>query len=397
MDANATAVLGAVRGSSVLGRKSVQVHAGCVKGIFWQRQEFAFTGHFGERWRMSFVTVALWVGLGLLALAILVMIVLQFWGMAIRRAGMRPITSSEIEAAKSHSVTLPDGRLVGYRCYGSTDPDSPVVVNIHGSGLEAGFEETVHAQACVDFGVRGIAISLPGCGFTDDKPGRVVKDWPSEDLAGVLTAEGVDTFHVTGHSQGTPHAMAAAIAYPDRCIGLGLNAPLLPSALVDQLQLGDTIGTGLTPSSKALRSFWMGWYFGLMRLLLKSLPPSIISSSITRGLPKVKQDTDLLDRFTTSMRRSVVRGTAGGTWETAQDTCFDWGIDVQGLEHTNACVWHADDDTAIPSFQGRWLADHLDANYRHQAEGYGHLTYTRGQYRTAEGSMVAQLLAGISG
>ena len=235
---------------------------------------------------MSFVTVALWVGLGLLALAILVMIVLQFWGMAIRRAGMRPITSSEIEAASSHSVTLPDGRLVGYRCYGSTDPASPVVVNIHGSGLEAGFEETVHAKPAWTWVLAGspsacqVVVSPMTSQAAWSRIGR------ARDLAGVLTAEGVDTFHVTGHSQGTPHAMAAAIAYPDRCIGLGLNAPLLPSALVDQLQLGDTIGTGLTPSSKALRSFWMGWYFGLMRLLLKSLPPSIISSSITRGLPR---------------------------------------------------------------------------------------------------------------
>lgn len=341
--------------------------------------------------------VLLWLLAGLLVVLVVVFIWLQVWGLAIRRAGMRDVDPAELQAAGAQSVTLPDGRLVAYLRYGSTDAESPVVINLHGSGLEAGFEESVHAQACEELGVRGIAISLPGCGFTDDKPGRVVKDWPHEDLAAVLAAENIDRFHATGHSQGTPHAMAVALAYPDRCIGLGLNAPLLPAALVAELQLGDTIGTGKTPSSRSLGRFWMAWYFGVMRLLLKSLPPSIIASAITKGLPKVKADTELLDRFHASMRRSVIRGTAGGTWETAQDTCFDWGIDIQALEHPNACVWHADDDTAIPAFQGKWLAEHLNADYRHDAEGYGHMTYARGVYRTASGSMVAQLLAGSNG
>jgi pimeloyl-ACP methyl ester carboxylesterase len=51
--------------------------------------------------------------------------------------------------------------------------------------------------------VRGIAISLPGYGYTDMKPGRKVLDWANEDLLAVLDQEGVDEFMITGHSQGT--------------------------------------------------------------------------------------------------------------------------------------------------------------------------------------------------
>lgn len=290
------------------------------------------------------------------------------------------------------TATTKDGRTIAWKAYGSEEPDRPVVINLHGSGLEAGFEETVYAQACCELEIRGLALSLPGCGYTDQKPGRVVKDWAMEDLATLLEAEEIHSFHITGHSQGTPHAMAAAMAYPQRCIGLGLNAPLIPAALVEELRLGKTIGTGQTPTSAAMRGFWMAWYFGLMHLILGVFPPGWIAGFITKGLPKVQADKDLQNRFFSSMRRSVVRGTCGGIWETAQDTCFNWGFDVRDLKHANACVWHADDDTAIPAFQGKWLAEQLKADYRHEAEGYGHMTYTVGVYRTAEGSMLRQLI-----
>jgi pimeloyl-ACP methyl ester carboxylesterase len=293
------------------------------------------------------------------------------------------------------TATTADGRTVAWKTYGASNQATPVVINIHGSGLEAGFEETVYAKACQDLGVKGLAISLPGCGYSDQKPGRIVKDWPLEDLAVVLEAEKIDRFHITGHSQGTPHAMATAMAYPERCIGLGLNAPLVPTALVEELNLGKTIGTGFTPNSTALKSFWMGWYFGVMCLVLEVFPPSLIARFITKGLPRVQADKELQSRFHASMKRSVIRGACGGVWETAQDTCFEWGIDITKLQHRNVCVWHADDDTAIPAFQGKWLAQQLNADYRHEAEGYGHMTYTVGRYRTAESSMIKKLIDGI--
>ena len=89
-----------------------------------------------------------------------------------------------------------------------------------------------------------------------------------------------------------------------------------------------------------------------------------------------------------------MRGVSGGVWETCQDTCFDWGVDIRQLNHRNACVWHADDDNAIAPSQGKWLAAQLKAHYRHEAEGFGHLTYCQGSYLTPEGSMLKVLLDG---
>ena len=71
------------------------------------------------------------------------------------------------------------------------------------------FEKAINQSACKDLGVKGIAISLPGVGNTDMKIGRK-ELWASEDTT-VLDEENIDTFMITGHSQGTPHAMSALI------------------------------------------------------------------------------------------------------------------------------------------------------------------------------------------
>jgi pimeloyl-ACP methyl ester carboxylesterase len=329
----------------------------------------------------------------IMALLFLILVI-NFWGISIRNAGQKPIDTAELKKLNQKLATTTDNRQVAYCVYGSSDSAAPVVINMHGSSLECGFERATYEKVTAALGIRGIAISQPGCGFSDEKPGRVVKDWPREDLEAVLKAENVEKFYITGHSQGTPHAMAAAWAMPDRCLGIGLNAPLMPSALIDELGLGKTIGTGATPTSTSLKKRSMGWFFALFRIIFGHLPPSFSSSILKKGFPKVKADTDLINRFESSMTRSFVRGTSGIVWESAQDTCFDWGFDIRDIKNDNICVWHADDDSAIPANQGKWLADFWGANYKHNAEGYGHLTYCAGEYQRPEKSIIAALLKG---
>ena len=180
----------------------------------------------------------------ILGAVVLLVLLLNYWGLSIRNNGMRPIVKAELDAHKQKLATAQDGRQVACCTYGSQDLAAPVVINMHSSELEAGFERSTYKKVCTALNCRGIAISLPGCGFTDQKPGHQVKDWPCEDLIAVLNAERVDKFHITEHSQGTPHAMAAALYFSDRCLGIGLNAPLLPTKLCQQLGMGKTIGTG---------------------------------------------------------------------------------------------------------------------------------------------------------
>ena len=58
---------------------------------------------------------------------------------------------------------------------------------------------------------------------------------PLEDLQAALDAENVAAFLITGHSQGNPHAMAAASRFGYRVTGIGLNAPILPNELTEKI------------------------------------------------------------------------------------------------------------------------------------------------------------------
>jgi pimeloyl-ACP methyl ester carboxylesterase len=339
--------------------------------------------------------------LALLGLTTATFLGLLGFGARLRSRGQDPVDPTSLAAASGKTATTPDGRTVEYFTYGSTNPAAPVVVNVHGSGLEGAFEKTLHGPICESLGVRGIAISLPACGNTDMKPGRRVIDWATEDLAAVLDAESVDAFMITGHSQGNPHAMAAAVAYPDRVTGIGFNAPLLPAGTAEAEGLPPTIGQDSVPHTEQLRKPLMVWYFAVYHLGIDTFAPRLPLRAISKGKPNVQHDPALLAGFADSVSRSITRGSVGGAWESAWDVCFDWGLDPHDIQCPNVVVWHARDDTLCPPEQGKWLRHMLAerpgtrVQFRDDDEGFGHLTYIRGRYATPEGSLIKALLDGL--
>ena len=333
------------------------------------------------------------VAAGLYALAV-------GFGLYLRNKGQKPFDAAALAADGGKYIKTDDGRVVEYFTYGSTDPDAKTVVNMHGSGPEAREQATLHAPACEDLGVRGIAISLPGFAYSDIQPGRQVKDWPRDDLAPVLAREGVDRFMITGHSQGNPHAMAAAWYFPDRCEGLGLYAPFLPIDVSKEEGVKGAIGIESLPTTETLRKWYMGWYFAVMHLSVVTLAPWLPLRAIVRAGRRVREDPALVRHFGDSFVRGTVRGSIGNAWESALDVCYEWGFDPRLIETRNVVVWHAADDTVCPAEIGRWLAEMFRAregvkvNFRDDDVGFGHVTYSRGEFAEPQGSMVKALLDG---
>ena len=162
-------------------------------------------------------------------------------GLIVKSQGQSEINQASEIRDNAKIATDKNGRKIEYFLYGSANKNAPVIINMHGSALDGTFEKAVHQKTCEELGVRGIAISLPGVGNTDMKKGRRVIDWACEDLQAVLEAENVDTFMITGHSQGHPHAMAADYHFKDRVTGLGLNAPLLPNVVTDEIGIAGAL------------------------------------------------------------------------------------------------------------------------------------------------------------
>ena len=295
----------------------------------------------------------------IVAIAFLFLVTINFVGLFIRYRGQTKI--NEAQAAKDGSIIVKNefNRNIEYMTYGDNNPTAPVFISIHGSSMEAGFERDIHGAACNGLEVRGISISLPGYGNTDYKIGRKVVDWVSEDLLTVLDKEGVDEFYITGHSQGTAHAMAAAYMLPDRVLGLGLNALVLPAALCEEVDITGALGAGSLPYTSTLKKWYMGWYFFLLEMSVNWLGPYLPYWGIKAAIPDLKKQTLLSERIKKSFRRSVIRTGCGNVWESAEDVCYDWGFDPRLIKVNNICVWHAADDNMAPADNGSWFAEYF--------------------------------------
>ncbi len=117
---------------------------------------------------------------------------------------------------RSHTITIPDGRTVGFTSYGPDD-GTPVVWCHGGPGsrLEpAGVEPFLDA-----LGLRVVGIDRPGYGLSSLSPGRSIADWVPDCLA-VADELGIDWFLVVGVSTGGAYALATAALAPERVRGV---------------------------------------------------------------------------------------------------------------------------------------------------------------------------------
>ena len=320
-------------------------------------------------------------------------LILLFMGLYLLKKGQLAFDEKALENDGGKYVITEDGRKVEYFVFGNLEPLSKVVICMHGSGPEALSEVAFNEKSCLAFGLRGIAISMPGYGYSDMKHGRKVIDWPKEDLAAVLKKEEVDKFIIMGHSQGTVHAMAAAYYYPERCEGLGLNSPLLPTKMSKEEGVATAIGSNSLPNTSTLQKFYMAWYFAIMHLSLVTFSPLLPLKAI-----KMARTTASFRIMRDTLKRTVKRGSVGGTYETAGDVCFDLGFDPRKIKNDNICIWHPSDDKFCPPEIGKWLSDYykkelgVKVNFRADNLGYGHFTYKQGEFLEPENSMIKALL-----
>lgn len=122
------------------------------------------------------------------------------------------------------TVTLPDGRALGYAEYG--DPDGEPILEFHGLPGSR-FYELDH-QALSRHRGRLLTVERPGIGLSDPQPGRVLIDWP-HDVAAFADAFGFDRFAVLGTSAGAPYALVTGLGLPDRIKGVGLMCAMGPA------------------------------------------------------------------------------------------------------------------------------------------------------------------------
>jgi pimeloyl-ACP methyl ester carboxylesterase len=115
-----------------------------------------------------------------------------------------------------HTLTLADGRTLGYAVYG--DPAGRPVLICHG-GLVSGHDVSPSDEHARARGLCVISPDRPGINRTDRLPGHGLLPWVRTDLLPLLDHLEVDQLGVMGWSEGGQYALAATFQLAGRVTG----------------------------------------------------------------------------------------------------------------------------------------------------------------------------------
>ncbi|KAG5647177.1 hypothetical protein DXG03_001136 [Asterophora parasitica] len=285
-------------------------------------------------------------------------------------------TSSAAPSSRdSQSLTLPDGRLLGYAEYGANS-GFPLVY-FHGfpsSRLEGSLFDALGKRR----NIRVIAPDRPGFGISSPQPGRTIRDWPG-DVAALVSHLGLERFSILGVSGGGPYALACA----------------LPGALGDASGGPPAVGVlaGAPPWDAPGARAHMARYRRAMARMAQYTPTGfgLLASSIigtarwTVGREAVIKRIDAwLETYpdatkTTEQRRkdlirmaldAYTQGSGGLVQETRLLT-LPWGIAFDEISQP-VKIWHGVKDTASPIEPVRWMADRIPGVVFKEFDDAGH-------------------------
>ena len=125
----------------------------------------------------------------------------------------------------NQTITLRDGRTLGFAEYGDDGSDKTIIY-FNGSGGSR-LEYPTDKLILSELGLRFVATDRPGHGLSSPQPERKLLDWPA-DISELANHLRVERFYVMGWSAGGPHALACAYKLPERVIAGAIISGLAP-------------------------------------------------------------------------------------------------------------------------------------------------------------------------
>ena len=213
------------------------------------------------------------------------------------------------------------------------------------------------APLAAEQGIRLVAPDRPGFGGSTPAPAHGIADWPA-DHAALLDALGVERAGVLAQSGGTPFALAAAAALPERVgalASIGALAPLAEpeprAAAGRQLRIATTL---------ARRVPWLlrAGLRGAARSARKD--PERAARKAVGSLPPA--DTAVLeDPALWALHVQATAEILGRPDALAHEMALfarPWGIDLSAIAAPVA-LWSGACDVVHPTAHSRWLAARL--------------------------------------
>lgn len=262
------------------------------------------------------------------------------------------------------TVTLPDGRRLGYAETG--DPDGDPVLTFH--GIPSGrLGAAVFDRIGRERGVRIVAPERPGVGVSDSDPDRELTDWPT-DVVALLDALGIDTAPVFGISGGGPYALACGASRPDRSPRVAVCCGTGPAQAV-----------GLVSRLFSLTARYNPWliraFLRLEALSSRQLPERTLERRANAGAPRDRElwRGEVGKLLVASVPAACRHYRTASFARDLQLFARDWGFDLGAID-VPVGLWYGRADQYVPISVGQYLFDAIPTAEAHFYPDLGHVS-----------------------
>ena len=276
------------------------------------------------------------------------------------------VDPAKIERDGGKWIQLDDGRIVEYFVYGSDKPDARVLVQVNGSmGTAWIFPQLGPVQKKLDeLNVKGIAVTVPGFGYSSPLVGRRMGDWAKSDLEPVLVAENITgPFMIEGSSYGTSHVMGALHYFKERISAGHIHVPYLPLEMRKEKGwklYGEDDGMKCSVAwTKSCRSGCTFFCCSCLVCCANNCPGCLDDA-------ESKKAESILAGYTKLHHKDVQRSAYFGAYGWVHNaivptTAENWGFDPREIRTKKLIVSWAKKDVNAPAEHGEFLAKHFTA------------------------------------
>jgi pimeloyl-ACP methyl ester carboxylesterase len=268
------------------------------------------------------------------------------------------------------SITLQDGRQLGYAEYGDSQ-GLPVFYFTGGnsSRLEGKWFELAASQN----GIRLLVPDRPGFGLSDYQSNRQLLDWP-DDVAELADALSIERFSVFGLSGGGPHVLVTVSKSPERVMRAVVVSGTAPPEMPG-------LYNGMWLPVRLL--FITAKYFPrINRFLLKQMSRFYsdydqMINRMNQFLPApdaelIKRNPQIMKIFAQSAQEAHRNSIDGDAWEWHLYV-NPWGFGFDGIV-IDILLLYGVYDRQVPPGMGRYLAERIPRARLFEVEDGGHFS-----------------------
>ncbi|KAL4889795.1 Alpha/Beta hydrolase protein [Aspergillus ambiguus] len=283
------------------------------------------------------------------------------------------------QTALHQTLTLRDGRTLGYAEYGSST-GFPLLY-FHGfpsSRLEGwGFDKYPQRH-----GFRLIVPDRPGFGLSSFQPNRSITDWPA-DVQALTSHLGLSQFAILGGSGGGPYAIACAHQLPSRmlsAVGVVAGAPPWIAGTEDVTMSRKITAVAATSFPSALETVSDLLVMVLRRVATTGpverwLDNWIDSMRREKENQSEQKETSEVNLSTREARERMIRTSleafAQGSAAFVQEARLltqDWGFRFEDMAYPGIRIWHGTKDVNAPISMIRFMAERLPQSVLHEVD-----------------------------